>query len=148
MYQRRDSGAKCFGLVRSDPNQIPIRTLQAARECGTEPRPGANADTPFVYFRGVGNAGKLELSRPEVGRRIFNERLCEIALDTTNEVVFVGLASRTAQASALHLTPNNRDVRYSPKCMVLQVGSPRNSGQQPLLHSTLEAYDGYLGRRL
>lgn len=53
-------------LIAADPNEIPVWRLQTCGECCAEARTSAHADPPGVQRGGIGDAGELELARPEM----------------------------------------------------------------------------------
>ena len=88
-----DRRAERLLLVASDPDQVPARALQACRERSTEPGTGTNTNAARIQFRCVRNTGELELTRPDVGRRVVDEAAGEVALHTADEVVVLGVCS-------------------------------------------------------
>lgn len=99
MDEARDRRPKCFLLVGADPDEVPVGRLQAGRERRAEPGARAHPDAAFVQGRGVGDACKLELARPDRLGWVLDKPLREVALHAANEVVVLGLLALTARAS-------------------------------------------------
>lgn len=55
--QARDGGAKGGLLVGADPDEEPVGALDAGRQRGADPGPGAYADSSLEHGRGVSDAG-------------------------------------------------------------------------------------------
>ena len=108
-----DSRAERLFLVASDPDQIPIGGLQARRERGPETGTGADTDTTLIECRSVGDTGELELTSPEMRRWVVYEATSEIALDTTDEVVVLGVCTFGDGAECVILSSNQISVRQS-----------------------------------
>lgn len=82
-----DRRTKGFLLVTSDPDEIPVRRLDACRQRRTKAGTCADTYTALVERRSVGNSGELELSGPDVSRRVVYQRTSEVSLNTTDQVV-------------------------------------------------------------
>jgi hypothetical protein len=72
----------------------------------------------------------LKLTSPDVRRHIINKAAGEVALNTANQVVVLGMST---------LTDDTEGVIF------LDSG-PRDTSEDALLHATFEAEDGHLGR--
>jgi len=128
--QTANCRAKRLFLVRANPDQVPVRRLDASGEGRTDTGTSADTNAALVERRGVGNASKLQLARPNLPGRIIDKTLSEVTLDTTYEVMVFRV----------------RALRDDTEGVVLLHGAPADAGKQSLLHAALEAQDRYLWR--
>lgn len=82
-----DCRPKCLLLVAADPDEIPVRALQARRERRAQASASADTDTACVERRCVRDTGKLELACPDRRGRVIDEVAREVALHAADQVV-------------------------------------------------------------
>ena len=87
MNKARNSWAERLFLITTNPDEIPVRRLQACRKRSTKTGTGAHAYATVVQRGSVRYPGELELASPNVGGRVVDQSSCEIALDTADQVV-------------------------------------------------------------
>lgn len=85
--QPRDGGTERLLLVAPNPNQEPIRALNARRQRRADARSRTDPHAALVQSRRVRDPCEFKLASPERCGRVVDEAAGEVALDSTDEVV-------------------------------------------------------------
>jgi hypothetical protein len=93
--ESRDSQAKRSLLVRADPDEVPVRALKASGKGSAKSGTSAYANTALVERRGVRHTGKLKFACPDGFRWKPDKASGEVALNTSNKVVILGVTALT-----------------------------------------------------
>jgi hypothetical protein len=91
--ESRDGGTKRSLLIRSDPDEVPVRALKASGKGSTESGTGAYANAALVERRGVRHTGKLKFTCPDGLGRKPNKASGEVALNASDKVVVLGVTA-------------------------------------------------------
>jgi hypothetical protein len=93
--ESRDGRTKRSLLVRSDPDEVPVRALKTSGKGSAESGTGAYANATLVERRGVRHTGKLEPACPNGLGRKPDKASGEVALNASDEVVVLGVTALT-----------------------------------------------------
>jgi len=85
--------AESLFLIRANPNQVPVRRLNASRKGSTKTSTSADTDSTLVKPRCVRDTCDLQLTSPDPSRRVVDQALGEIALHTANQVVILCMST-------------------------------------------------------
>jgi phage terminase large subunit-like protein len=93
--ESRDGRTKRSLLIRSDPDEVPVRALETSGKGSAESGTSAYPNASLVERRGVRHTGKLEFARPDSLRWKPDKASGEVALNSSNKVVILGVTALT-----------------------------------------------------